>query len=71
MVRVIVQQAFTEDTLYAEIAGLSTDSKPTAINGKKLVNGSMFLAVDTAKLFFFNEASSGSWGDGIQLGSGS
>lgn len=71
MVRVIVQQAFTEDTLYAEIAGLSTDSKPTAINGKKLITGSTFLAVDTAKLFFFNEASSGSWGDGIQLGSGS
>lgn len=71
MVRVIVQQAFTEDTLYAEIAGLSTDSKPTAINGKKLVTGSMFLAVDTAKLFFLDETSSGSWGDGIQLGSGS
>lgn len=66
--RVIVDQLLTTDGKhYKEIAGLSTESKPTT----DLVTGSMFLEVDTAKLYFFNEASSGSWGDGIQLGSGS
>lgn len=66
--RVIVDQLLTADGKhYKEIAGTSLESKPTT----DLVAGSMFLEVDTAKLFFFNEASSGSWGDGIQLGSGS
>ena len=71
MVRVIVQQAFTENTVYAEIAGLSTDTKPTEINDKDIVTGSLFLEVDTMKLFAFDETSSGSWGNGVQLGSGS
>lgn len=71
MVRVIVQQAFTENTVYAEIAGLSTDTKPTEINDKGIATGSLFLEVDTMKLFAFDETGSGSWGNGVQLGSGS
>ena len=41
---------------YAEIAGKSGDSKPTA----GLCTGSIFTEVDTGKVFFFNEATS-SW----------
>lgn len=57
----------TDGKHYKQIAGTSTESKPT----ENLCTGSMYLEVDTAKLYFFNEANSGSWGDGIQLGSGS
>jgi hypothetical protein len=57
----------TDGKHYKQIAGTSSESKPT----ENLVTGSMFIEVDTAKLYFFNEADSGSWGDGIQLGSGS
>lgn len=41
------------DAEYREITGLSTDSKPTDV-----VNGSIFVEVDTGKVFFFNEAGS-------------
>ena len=39
---------------YMELTGLSTDSKPTT----GLFNGSIFVEVNTGKVFFFNEASS-------------
>lgn len=38
----------------AEIRGLSTDEKPTIVNGKKIDNGSIFIEIDTGKLFFFD-----------------
>lgn len=69
MVRIIVQQPFTNETAYAEMAGLSTDAKPKAANGKALVTGSMFLEVDTMTLFAYDETGSGSWGSGAKLGS--
>lgn len=65
--RVIFDQPFVEGKSYQQIAGASTESKPT--NG--LITGSMFLEVDTMKLYAFNEADGGSWGDGVQIGSGS
>lgn len=71
MVRHIVVKRFTEGTVYAECAGLSTDSKPVTISGNALVTGSLFLEVDTMKLFSFDETAPGSWGNGVQLGSGS
>lgn len=37
---------------YYEFAGLSTDTKPTANVG----TGSIFVEVDTGKVFFYNEA---------------
>ena len=46
---------------YMEIAGLSTDSKPTS----GLVTGSLFLEVDTGKVYAFDEVSS-TW---TQMGS--
>lgn len=38
---------------YNEFAGLSTDAKPTVGVG----TGSIFVEVDTGKVYFFNEAS--------------
>ena len=38
---------------YMEIAGLSTDSKPTT----GLITGSLFLEVDTGKIYAYDEIS--------------
>lgn len=38
------------------LCGLSTDTKPTnTFQGKKIVNGSTFLEVDTQNVFFYDE----------------
>lgn len=44
----------------AELRGLSTDGKPTEANGKKIANGSVYLEIDTKKLYFF-DADSQEW----------
>lgn len=44
-------------TTFCELRGLSTDTKPTEINGMVIGNGSVFIEIDTQKLFFFDEAS--------------
>jgi hypothetical protein len=39
-----------------EFFGLSTDEKPTGkINGCNLINGSIFLEIDTGKVFLYDE----------------
>jgi len=43
---------------YVEAAGLSTDTKPTT----NLVTGSLFLEVDTGKVYAFDEIS-GTWNE--------
>lgn len=40
-----------------ELRGLSTDEKPTTINDKLISNGSVFIEMDTQKLYFFDEES--------------
>ena len=59
MIRVTNERLFTEDgKRYAEIAGLSTDTKP--MDG--LITGSMFLEVDTGKAYAFDEVTDyGKW----------
>ena len=37
-----------------ELRGLSTDEKPTTINGKKIDNGSIFIEIDTGKVFMYD-----------------
>jgi hypothetical protein len=51
MVRILVQNSFDYNKDYIEAAGLSTDSKPTG----NFVTGSMFLAVDTAEVYYYDE----------------
>lgn len=43
--------------LFAELRGLSTDTKPTQVDGKQIGNGSAFIEIDTQKIYFFDEAS--------------
>lgn len=41
-------------TIYAELRGMSTDTKPTTIGNKKIGNGSVFVEIDTQKILFFD-----------------
>lgn len=45
------------ELLYVELRGLSTDTKPTKVGNKGIVNGSLFVEIDTQKIFFFDEDS--------------
>lgn len=41
----------------AEFYGKSTDIKPTVdANGQPLVNGSVFVEIDTSEVYFYDEA---------------
>ena len=37
-----------------ELRGLSTDTKPTSIDGIDVGNGSVFIEIDTQKIYFFD-----------------
>lgn len=37
-----------------ELRGLSTDTKPTEINGMKVDNGSSFIEIDTGKTIYYD-----------------
>ncbi len=38
-----------------ELRGLSTDEKPSTINGGTILNGSVFIEIDTQDIYFFDE----------------
>jgi len=52
MIRVINEDYLYGTHKYMEFAGLSTDTKPE----DDLATGSIFVEVNTGKVFFFNEA---------------
>lgn len=54
MVRVTNETTYPANKRYIEAFGLSTDSKPTT----GIITGSVFVEVDTAKVYLFNESSS-------------
>ena len=37
-----------------ELRGLSTDEKPTTLNGKEIENGSQFIEIDTGKIYVYD-----------------
>lgn len=37
-----------------ELRGLSTDEKPTTIENKKIDNGSIFIEIDTGKVYMYD-----------------
>jgi hypothetical protein len=43
-----------DDYISAELRGLSTDTKPTEVNGKQIDNGSIFIEINTGKIFFYD-----------------
>lgn len=54
MVRITNETTYPANKRYIEAWGLSTDSKPTT----GIVTGSVFVEVNTGKVFLFNEDSS-------------
>lgn len=53
MIRTIESKLIDTNRAYVELAGLSTDTKPT----DGLATGSIFTEVDTGTVFFFDDAS--------------
>lgn len=47
---------FKLDGIYisTELRGLSSDEKPSAIDNKKIDNGSVFIEIDTGKMYMYN-----------------
>lgn len=43
-----------------ELRGLSTDTKPTSIGGNEVGNGSVYIEIDTQKVYFY-DADSQTW----------
>ena len=54
MIRAITEITFDDDQKYAEMYGLSTDTKPTT----GLVTGSVFVEVNTGDSYLFDEVGS-------------
>ena len=40
--------------IQAELRGLSTDEKPTTLNNAIIGNGSIFIEIDTGKLYMYD-----------------
>ncbi len=43
-----------DDYISVDLRGLSTDEKPTEVSGKKVDNGSIFIEMDTKKIYFYD-----------------
>lgn len=43
-----------EGEAFVELRGLSTDEKPTTVDGAAVGNGSIFIEIDTQKLAFYD-----------------
>ena len=50
----IVKDTKEGKTVTGDLRGLSTDTKPTEINGQKIGNGSSFVEMDTGKVYFYD-----------------
>ena len=50
----IVRKPNNTDYIRVELRGLSTDTKPTEINGKVVDNGSVFIEIDTGSMFLYD-----------------
>lgn len=51
----IVKNTDEGQVIYAELRGLSTDTKPSKIGDKTIGNGSVFIEIDTGNVFLYNE----------------
>ena len=58
MIRVLSERIFTDGKTLVELAGLSTDTKPTT----GIVTGSKYTCADTGDVYMFYEADSPGWG---------
>lgn len=57
MIRELVHRAYNETLDYVELAGLSTEEKPTG----GIVTGSTFMEADTGDVYVYAEGDTPSW----------
>jgi len=50
----IIKSTEEKEILTGELRGLSTDTKPTTIGDKEIGNGSVFVEIDTGKIYFYD-----------------
>ena len=67
MIRETKAELHADGSKYYELAGLSSDEKPT---GNNIATGSLFLEVDTGDVYAYDETSGGSWKQIAALGGG-
>ena len=50
------KRRFEDEKYYltGELRGMSTDTKPTIIDGNIIDNGTAFIEIDTGKIFFYD-----------------
>lgn len=49
------QTSTTGNDREIELRGISTDEKPATIDGKDIANGTVFIEMDTGKLYMFDK----------------
>ena len=57
MIRFVVEQKFSDGTIYAEGFCKHEDEKPTKLNGLNLITGSSLFEVDTSDAYLYEEES--------------
>lgn len=50
----VLQQENDKNMLTAELRGLSTDTKPEKIGSNEIGNGTLFIEMDTGKIYFYD-----------------
>lgn len=55
MIRFVVEQKFSDGTIYAEGFCKHDDAKPTKIDGNDLITGSSLFEVDTSDAYLYEE----------------
>lgn len=48
------RETTTDDYVLVELRGLSTDEKPVEINNKTIDNGSMYIEIDSGKIYLYD-----------------
>ena len=55
MITIAKTEKFEDDKILVELRGLSTDGeKPTEIGNKTIQNGSIFIEIDTGKMYMYD-----------------
>lgn len=60
MFRIVAIEQIQDERQFVQAFAASSDQKPTAVEGKKIAEGSMCVESDTGDAYMFNEASN-SW----------
>lgn len=54
MITMYRKEGATFDKQEIELRGLSTDTKPTELNNENISNGTIFVEIDTGKIYMYD-----------------